>query len=74
MFVTYWDGIMPSDLSYSEVVGEIEVGKEHGLDEVSLLDNLNMIAFVKSLNLISQITHYVRLFCNLFQSVNETKR
>ena len=65
---THRNGGMPTYLSCPEVVREVEVSKEHGLNQVSLLHNFNMIPFVKGFNLIAEIAHYVGSVRNLFQT------
>ena len=60
---------MPANLSCPKVVREIEVGEEHGLNEVSLFNDLDVVSLVKSLNLVSQSTHNVRFFGNFLQAL-----
>ena len=59
---------MPAYLSCPKVVREIEVGEEHGLNEVGLFDDFNVVPLVEGLDLVSQSTHYVRFFGNFLQA------
>ena len=46
---------------------EVEVSEKHGLNEVGLFDDLNVVPLVEGLDLFPQVAHDVRLLCHLLQ-------